>query len=262
MRHDILPRKYLFIRAGPVHLTTINLAAGLIGFLVLNANATETDVWAERRAGMIREIQATVAYTQVETGLAAIDEDVMDALSRVPRHKFVPEEIRELAYENRPLPVGHGQTISQPYIVALMTHLLGLHESSTVLEVGTGSAYQAAVLAEIAERVFTIEIVTPLAESATARLHELGYDNVTVVNGDGYYGWSEHAPFDAIIVTAAGNHVPPPLVDQLKPGARMVIPVGAPYTVQQLLLVTKREDGGVRVRQVLPVRFVPLTGDH
>ena len=239
--------------------TLIAIWISLVG---LNTSATETDIWAERRAGMIREIQATVDYTREETGVVEIDQGVMEALSRVLRHKFVPEEIRELAYENRPLPVGHGQTISQPYIVALMTHLLELDESSVVLEVGTGSAYQAAVLAEIADRVFTIEIVTPLADSARERLQELGYDNVSVSNGDGYYGWEERAPFDAIIVTAAGNHVPPPLVAQLKPGARLVIPVGAPYTVQQLLLVTKQEDGSATVRQVLPVRFVPLTGEH
>lgn len=245
-----------------MHLATSFLVTVFVGLLGLTAKAAEDDVWAKWRAGMIREIRATVDYTREETGVVEIDQNVMDALSRVPRHKFVPEEIRELAYENRPLPVGHGQTISQPYIVALMTHLLELDESSVVLEVGTGSAYQAAVLAEIAARVFSIEIVTPLAESARERLQELGYDNVSVLKGDGYYGWEEHAPFDAIIVTAAGNHVPPPLVDQLKPGARLVIPVGAPYTVQQLLLVTKQPDGGVTVRQVLPVRFVPLTGDH
>ena len=245
-----------------MHLTTNNLVAILIGFSAFNATATETDIWVERRAGMIREIQATVDYTREETGVVEIDQEVMDSLSRVPRHQFVPEGIRELAYENRPLPVGHGQTISQPYIVALMTHLLELDENSVVLEVGTGSAYQAAVLAEIADRVFTIEIVTPLADSARERLRHLGYDNVSVSNGDGYYGWEEHAPFDAIIVTAASNHVPPPLVDQLNPGARLVIPVGAPYTVQQLVLVTKRGDGSATVRQMLPVRFVPLTRGH
>ena len=245
-----------------MHSTTNTLIAVLIGFTALSTSATETDVWAERRVGVLQAIQSTVDYAQEETGVIAIDKSVMDALLRVPRHEFVPAEIRELAYENRPLPVGHGQTISQPYIVALMTHLLALDESSVVLEVGTGSAYQAAVLAEIAGQVFTIEIVTPLAQTARERLRDLGYDNVTVANGDGYYGWEEHAPFDAIIVTAAGHHVPPPLVDQLKPGARLVIPVGAPYTVQQLLLVTKQEDGGVAVRQVLPVHFVPLTGGH
>lgn len=240
----------------------ITLIAVLIGLTPLSASATETDVWAERRVGMIQAIRSTVAYTGEETGVTAIDKSVMDALSRVPRHEFVPTEIRELAYENRPLPVGHGQTISQPYIVALMTHLLALDERAVVLEVGTGSGYQAAVLAELVNKVFTIEIVTPLAKTAGERLQELGYDNVTVINGDGYYGWQEHAPFDAIIVTAAGNHVAPPLVDQLRPGARLVIPVGAPYTVQQLLVVTKQEDGTATVRQVLPVRFVPLTGGH
>ena len=234
----------------------------LLALTVVNSNAAETDVWVEHRAEMIQIIRSTLDYTRQETGVTEVDERVMDALSRVPRHAFVPREIRDHAYENRPLPVGHGQTISQPYIVALMTHLLALDEGSVVLEVGTGSGYQAAVLAELVDQVFTIEIVAPLAERAREQLQVLGYDNVTVSNADGYYGWQEHAPFDAIIVTAAGNHVPPPLVGQLKPGARLVIPVGAPYTVQQLLLVTRQEDGGATVRQVLPVRFVPLTGGH
>ena len=219
-------------------------------------------MWAERRYAMMLAIQSTVEYTREETGVTAIDKRVLNALSGVPRHDFVPRDIRELAYENRPLPVGHGQTISQPYIVALMTQLLGVDDDSVVLEVGTGSGYQAAVLAELTRQVFTVEIVAPLSESARERLQNLGYDNVSVFIGDGYYGWKEHAPFDAIIVTAAGNHVPPPLFDQLRPGARMVIPVGAPYAVQQLLLVTKLEDGTATVRQVLPVRFVPLTGGH
>ena len=216
----------------------------------------------ELRRGMLVAIADTTTRTASSTGVAAIAPEVMDALDRVPRHEFVPPEIADLAYENRPLPIGHGQTISQPYIVALMTHLLGLGPHHRVLEIGTGSGYQAAVLAELVERVHTIEIVPPLARQAAERLPRLGYDHVEVGLGDGYYGWPDAAPFPAIIVTAAASHVPPPLVGQLAPGGVLVIPVGEPFSVQMLLLVRKREDGEVSVRQVLPVRFVPLTGER
>ena len=211
---------------------------------------------------MLEAIADTTKRTAGSTGVEAIDPEVMAALDRVPRHRFVPPEIEELAYENRPLPIGHGQTISQPYIVALMTHLLALAPSDRVLEIGTGSGYQAAVLAELVERVHTIEIVPPLARQAAERLPRLGYGNVEVRLGDGYYGWPEAAPFRAIIVTAAASHVPPPLVAQLAPDEVLVIPVGERFSVQMLLLVRKRPDGEVSVRQVLPVRFVPLTGGH
>jgi protein-L-isoaspartate(D-aspartate) O-methyltransferase len=184
----------------------------------------------------------------------------MEAIGRVPRHEFVPAELVPNAYENRPLPIGHGQTISQPYIVALMTDLLAVRKGDRVLEIGTGSGYQAAILAELETSVHTIEIIEPLAASARARLARLGYRNVEVVVGDGYEGLAASAPFDAIIVTAAAGHVPPPLVRQLKTGGRMVIPVGAPFMIQHLMLVEKRADGTVRSRQILPVRFVPLTG--
>ena len=214
------------------------------------------------RRGMLDAIADTTSRTAASTGVAAIDPAVMAALERVPRHEFVPPGIEERAYENRPLPIGHGQTISQPYIVALMTHLLGLRPHHRVLEIGTGSGYQAAVLAELVERVHTIEIVPPLAHQATERLPRLGYGNAEVRLADGYYGWPEAAPFEAIIVTAAATHVPPPLVAQLAPGGVLVIPVGERFSVQMLLLVRKREDGEVRVRQILPVRFVPLTGGH
>ena len=186
----------------------------------------------------------------------------MAAIDRVPRHEFVPEDGRLSAYANRPLSIGHGQTISQPYIVALMTHLLGVEPGGRVLEIGTGSGYQAAVLAELAADVYTIEIVEPLAEQAARRVVRLGYDSVRTRLGDGYYGWPDAAPFNAIIVTAAAAHVPPPLVEQLAPGGVLVIPVGEPFSVQLLLLVRKRENGDVTVRQILPVRFVPLTGGH
>ncbi len=163
---------------------------------------------------------------------------------------------------NRPLPIGHGQTISQPYIVALMTELLAPKAGDVVLEVGTGSGYQAAVLAELGARVYTIEIVPPLANSAALRLEQLGYSNVEVRLGDGYYGWPEHAPFDGIIVTAAANAIPPPLIEQLKPGGRMLIPVGAPFSAQELIVLVKDTKGKVSTRSVLPVAFVPLTGSR
>jgi protein-L-isoaspartate(D-aspartate) O-methyltransferase len=180
----------------------------------------------------------------------------------VPRHEFVPSAEVRYAYENRPLPIGHGQTISQPYIVALMTNLLRPGTGDTVLEIGTGSGYQAAVLARLTSRVHSIEIIEPLYREATGRLKRLGYGNVVTRSGDGYYGWPEAAPFDAIIVTAAANHIPPPLIRQLKPGGRMVIPVGASFLTQHLVLVEKTAEGGVTTRQLLPVRFVPLTGGH
>ncbi len=189
------------------------------------------------------------------------DRDVLAALERVPRHEFVPEQYRDQAYGDHPLPIGYGQTISQPYIVALMTELLQLKNTDRVLEIGTGSGYQAAILAEIVAEVYTVEIIEALAIEARERLKRLGYHNVHVRHGDGYYGWEEHAPYDAIIVTAAPDHIPQPLVQQLKDGARMVIPVGPPGSHQTLWLVTK-EKGTITKRSVTGVLFVPLTGEH
>jgi protein-L-isoaspartate(D-aspartate) O-methyltransferase len=214
--------------------------------------------YAESRRVLIESIEDDVRATAAYIGRARLDDRVMAAMARVPRHEFVPERVRRYAYENRPLPIGYGQTISQPYIVALMTDLLALGEDSVVLEIGTGSAYQAAVLAELVARVYTIEIVEPLGGAARRRLARLGYDNVEVRIGDGYDGWAEHAPFDAIMVTAAASHVPPPLLGQLKPGGRLVIPVGDRFFTQQLILIEKRDDGALTTTQVLPVRFVPL----
>lgn len=185
---------------------------------------------------------------------------VLDALGKVPRHLFVPAEFRDHAYENRPLPIGEGQTISQPYIVAVMTELLQPHKDDVVLEVGTGSGYQAAILAELVEHVWTVEIVEPLARESARLLKQLGYHNVSVRAGDGYAGWAEHAPFDAIIVTAGAPHIPPPLVEQLKAGGRMVIPVGPAGGPQQLLVVEKSAAGKVTTRNLGSVVFVPLTG--
>ena len=193
-------------------------------------------------------------------GAGIRDPAVIDAMYRVQRHEFVLPEYRNMAHLDRPLPIDAGQTISQPYVVAFMTEALDLDPDDKVLEVGTGSGYQAAVLAIIAAEVYSIEIINTLAVSAAARLDRLGYDNVTVVSGDGYYGLPDEAPFDAIIVTAAAGHVPPPLVEQLKPGGRMIIPVGPVYSVQVLILLEKAPDGSISTQQLLPVRFVPMTG--
>lgn len=186
------------------------------------------------------------------------DERVLTAMRKVPRHEFVPDSEKRHAYRDSPLPIGAGQTISQPYIVALMTELARPEKSHRVLEVGTGSGYQAAVLAEIVEHVYTIEIEADLAQRASEVLRALGYENITVRTGDGYAGWEEHAPFDIIIVTAAPDHIPQPLIDQLKPGGRMVVPVGPTYATQELRVLEKDATGRVVIRDVAPVRFVPL----
>lgn len=211
---------------------------------------------------MIREIASDVQATRQQLGKANLDERVVQALRSIPRHEFVPASYRSRAYENRPLPIGFGQTISQPYIVAIMTDLLQLRPTDTVFELGTGSGYQAAVLAAVAGQVYSMEIIPELGERAADTLRRLGYRNVTVRVGDGYFGWQEHAPFDAIMVTAAGDHIPPPLIRQLKPGGRMIIPVGSRFFTQQLVLLEKLQEGGVRSREILPVSFVPITGSH
>lgn len=189
------------------------------------------------------------------------DERVLDAVRAVPRHLFVPESLRHEAYADRPLPIGHGQTISQPYIVALMTELLHLQPGDKVLEVGTGSGYQAAVLAQITTNVFTIEIVKALADEARARLSAVGFPSNHVVHGDGYAGLPDEAPFDGIIVTAAPDHIPKPLVDQLKPGGRLVLPVGENFGHQELKVVVKNADGSTATEDIISVRFVPFTGE-
>lgn len=187
------------------------------------------------------------------------DPRVLAAMRKVPRHEFVAEQYAYAAYEDHPLPIGYGQTISQPYIVALMTELLRLMPEAKVLEVGTGCGYQTAVLAEIAAEVYSVEIIEPLARESVDRLQRLGYKNVLVKHADGYPGWPEQAPFDGIIVTAGADHVPPPLIEQLKPGGRMVIPVGEPHGEQMLLVVEKTLNGRISTRNVTPVLFVPLT---
>jgi protein-L-isoaspartate(D-aspartate) O-methyltransferase len=210
------------------------------------------------RARMLGEVDATYAETQRETGLAAMSAPVRAALGKVERHRLVPPGQEDLAYQNRPLPIGNGQTISQPYIVALSTDLIAPRPEHTVLEVGTGSGYQAAVLAETVRQVYSVELIETLGRSAAQRLTKMGYRNVEVRIGDGYAGWPEKAPFDGIIVTAAAPRIPEALVAQLKTGGRMVIPVGGDGSIQYLKLVTKRADGTADERDLIPVRFVPL----
>ena len=235
---------------------------GMLGLAVLSSWAEAADDFQAQRARLVEQISQDVMDTSGYIGKSALDERVMRVMGLVGRHRFVPSELQSQAYENRPLPIGYGQTISQPYIVALMTDLLELEAGDVVLEIGTGSGYQAAILSRLVSQVYSIEIIPELAESASSRLQRLGFDNVEVKNADGYFGWQQHAPFDAIIVTAASSHIPPPLVQQLKPGGIMMIPVGAVFQVQQLSLVRKTAAGELTTRQVLPVRFVPFTGEH
>ena len=209
---------------------------------------------------LLDEIREEVADTRRLTGREALAERVMQALRDVPRHAFVPDALQYGAYANHPLPIGHGQTISQPYIVALMTDLIRPRAEDVVLEIGTGSGYQAAVLSRLVKQVYSMEIVAALAQEAGARLRNLGYDNVEVRAGNGRLGWPQHAPYDAILVTAAASRIPSALIDQLKPGGTLVIPVGAQHAAQDLMVVRKQESGRVEERRVLPVVFVPLTG--
>jgi protein-L-isoaspartate(D-aspartate) O-methyltransferase len=235
---------------------------GLWLTLLLAVASASGDDYDRLRQRMVALIETDVALTSTHLQRDALDKRVIEAMGEVPRHLFVPAAQRAQAYENRPLPIGHGQTISQPYIVAIMTDLLDPAPGQRALEIGTGSGYQAAVLSRLVSRVYSMEIVEPLGEQAKARLPALGYDNVEVKIADGYFGWAEHAPYDLIIVTAAASHIPPPLVKQLSPGGRMIIPVGSRFMTQQLLLVTKDAQESLQVRQILPVRFVPLTGEH
>jgi protein-L-isoaspartate(D-aspartate) O-methyltransferase len=234
----------------------------MVFLLAAIAAAQEADDYRQAREQLVRAIETDVRATSLYLDKEQLNPRVLDAMRTVPRHEFVPPEQLSAAYENRPLPIGYGQTISQPYIVAIMTDLLKLDADDRVLEVGTGSAYQAAILAELVDRVYSIEIIEPLGVQAGERLKRLGYANVQTRIGDGYYGWEEQAPFDAIIVTAASSHIPPPLLKQLKPGGRMIIPVGSRFLAQQLVLVTKDEEGRSITQQIMPVRFVPLTGTH
>jgi protein-L-isoaspartate(D-aspartate) O-methyltransferase len=222
----------------------------MVGFLI--AFLLIADIPEERFTTLREEM----VFTQIMER-AIRDQPTLNAMRTVKRHRFVPERLKAYAYEDGPLPIGHGQTISQPYIVAYMTEFLRLKPGSSVLEIGTGSGYQAAVLSCIAGEVYTVEIIAELGQQAQKRLKALGYQNVMVRVADGYNGWEEHAPYDAIIVTAAAEYIPPPLIKQLKDGGRMVIPVGSPFLVQTLMLVEK-SGGVVKTKSLLPVRFVPL----
>lgn len=244
--------------------SAIHKFATLFGVLLAAGSimtAEAQDPYAMQRQAMLDDIAEITHDTRYETGRATLSGRVMAAMKKVPRHRFVPPGAERHAYDNRPLPIGHGQTISQPFIVALMSDLLDLKAGDKVLEVGTGSGYQAAVLGELAREVYTIEIVAPLAKEASARLVALGYRNVTVRSGDGYLGWPEQAPFDAIMVTAGALEVPPALVQQLKPGGKLVIPVGPQWSGQELLVIEKDAGGKTSTRKALAVRFVPLTRD-
>jgi protein-L-isoaspartate(D-aspartate) O-methyltransferase len=222
-------------------------------------DAQAQDAYEPQRRRMVEEIAAMARDARADTGRATLSERVLAAMAKVPRHELVPADHKSVAYANRPLPIGLGQTISQPFIVALMTDLMEVKPGDRVLEIGTGSGYQAAVLAELAGTVYTVEIVEPLARDAAERLKKLGYSNVVAKIGDGYRGWPEQAPYDAIMVTAAPREVPQPLIDQLKAGGRLVVPVGGQAAGQELLLLEKRADGTIARRKILAVRFVPLT---
>ncbi len=235
------------------------IAISFVARLIFNKNTAsatggikttvDEDTFTSQRKRMVEE---QIAYRGIK------DKKILDAMESVPRHFFIPEENRFCSYYDQPVPIGFGQTISQPYIVAFMTDLLKLDEGDVVLEVGTGSGYQAAILSKLVKQVYTIEIIEGLGKASLKRLKTMGYDNIEVKIGDGYKGWTEHAPFDAIIVTAAAEHIPQPLIDQLKPCGRMVIPVGGAYTVQDLILVSKDVSSKIVKEAVIPVRFVPL----
>jgi len=218
-----------------------------------------TDRFEALRRHMLVEVAAETIYVSARIGKAALAKQVIETMGSVPRHEFVPLELQPYAYVNSPLPIGCNKTISQPFIVALMTDLLGLEATDTVLEIGTGLGYQAAILAELARKVYSVEIIEELGRQARQRLARLGYMNIEFKLGNGYYGWPEHAPFDKIIVTAAPDLIPPPLIEQLKPDGRMVIPAGLPEA-QQLSLLTKQGDGQITITEILPVRFSTLEG--
>jgi protein-L-isoaspartate(D-aspartate) O-methyltransferase len=240
----------------------LKVAPALVMLLTsLMACAAPSDYAAEREA-LVKEIERQVVATRLELGTEHLDPAVVSAIRTVPRHEFVPALLRGEAYANHPLPIGAGQTISQPYIVAIMSHLLGVGPGDKVYELGTGSSYQAAVLGEMGVEVYSVEIVPELAERAQETLERLGYGNVRVRAGDGYLGWPDAAPFDGIIVTAAADHVPQPLIDQLAPRGRLVMPVGEPGWGQQLVVMKKTQAGTLERTDVLPVRFVPVTGPN
>lgn len=258
--------KRLFPLARPGDRSTSKTHRNFLLSLFLFVVAGEL-IFAQDDEGKFRKLREEMVRTQIATdrwvGSEAVrDPRVLDSLRKTPRHRFVSAELVPYAYDDAPLPIGYGQTISQPYIVAKMTELLEPKGNHRILEIGTGSGYQAAVLSPLVAQVYTIEIIEPLGNAARERLAALGYKNIEVRVGDGYFGWPEKAPFDGIIVTAAANHIPPSLIDQLKPGGRMVIPLGNPFQPQMLVLVAKGSKGprDLQVRSLMPVAFVPLTG--
>jgi len=211
---------------------------------------------------MIEDIESEVAFTRHMIGRDRLDPQVMAAMREVPRDAFVPAELKGAAFDNGPLPIGHGQTISQPYIVALMTDMLQLRPEHRVLEIGTGSGYQTAILSRLCRQVYSMEVVPELSQAAQRLFQRLGYDNIQTRTGNGYEGWLDHAPYDGIIVTAAAGYIPPALIEQLMPGRRLVIPVGEPYGHQELILVEKDSQGEIHTRDILGVAFVPMVDTH
>lgn len=211
---------------------------------------------------MLDDIEMEFKLTRMYIGKNAMDARVKAAMLEVPRHEFIPRELHYLAYYNGPVPIGSGQTISQPYIVALMSDLLNTKPGDSILEIGTGSGYQTAILSRMVQQVYSVEIIESLAAKALNRLNKLGYSNISLRTGDGYFGWPEHAPYDGIIVTAAAPYTPPSLIEQLKVGARMVIPLGYPNSYQELMVVEKKANGEIETQSILGVSFVPLTGKH
>ena len=245
------------------------IAALLASLLLVSASYADESVdilpervldFAAMRMDMIRIIRLRIASAAEETGVRELDSWILEAMQEVPRHAFVPDQVKLFAYFDTPLPLGFEQSISQPFIVALMTHLAQVEDGDVVFETGTGAGYHAAILSKRAARVNSLEVVGALAEAAQEALHRAGIDNAEVRVGDGYYGWPERGPYDAIIVKEAVNHIPPPLINQLKPGGRLVIPIGLLDTYQHLSVVEKSADGSLSIRKVLPVRFTPLQG--
>ncbi len=257
------------MKPGATRAGLMNLAAVMLGPLLLCAADAEAEAgpggsgpdYAAEREALVREVQRQVVATRDALGVEHLDPAVIEALRAVPRHAFVPTALHHQAYRDHPLPIGSGQTISQPYVVAVMSHLLNVGPGDRVYELGTGSGYQAAVLAEMGVELYTVEIVPELAARAAQILSELGYDQVHVRVGDGYRGWPEAAPFAGIVITAAADHIPEPLVEQLGTGGRLVMPIGG-GRAQQLIVAEKRADGTLSRKDVLPVRFVPVTGEH
>ena len=250
------------MRLGSLRVVMRRLAlAVLLGIAPFGPSALSAEAdYTAGRAEMVRVIKDYAGQQGSAVSGGRLAPEVLRVMGVVPRHEFVPERLKGEAYADRPLPIGFGQTISQPFIVAIMTDLLHVGKNEAVLEIGTGSGYQAAVLSHLVRRVYTIEIMPGLAEGAADRLRRLGYANIDTRVGDGYYGWEEAGPFDGIVVTAAATSIPPPLIRQLKPGGRMVIPVGAPFALQYLTLVELDAEHRATTRQLLPVAFVPLTG--